>query len=142
MKKLFLIFCICVIFSLRAVADIVVIINSNNTAVWEPEAVRTEVKSIFLGAKEKFSNGNNAKPIDQSEGKGIRKEFYLKIANKDETAMNIYWSNLIFTGNGRPPKILPDDSSVKKFVNENISGIGYIDASSVDNTVKVLEVFK
>ncbi len=123
-------------------ADIVVIINSNNTTVWERETARAEIKSIFLGAKEKFSNGNSAKPIDQSEGKEIRKEFYLKIANKDATAMNIYWSNLIFTGNGRPPKILPDDSSIKKFVNENVGGIGYIDSTSVDNTVKVLEIFK
>jgi ABC-type phosphate transport system substrate-binding protein len=125
-----------------AFADVVVVVNANNTATWSNDQIQSEIKDIFLGKRERFSDGTPAKPIDQGDGKSIRKDFYMKIANKDETAMNVYWSNLIFTGNGRPPKIMSDDASVKKFVTENPSGIGYIDSGSVDKTVKVIYTFK
>jgi hypothetical protein len=134
----------CVVFNVRAQASIAVIVNNSNQNSWERESVKIEkqIKDIFLGKKDKFPDGSPAKSIDQAEGEAQRNEFYAKIANKDETEMNAYWSSLIFTGNGRPPKALPGDSDVKKFIRENISGIGYIDEHAVDNSIKVIYIVK
>src|SRR4051812_26406177 len=79
-----------------AKADIAVIVNPKNVSTWSGES-RDEVKDIFLAKRQRFPDGSSAKPIDQQHGI-VRQEFYQKIADKDESALNIYWSNLIFTG--------------------------------------------
>ena len=126
----------------EALADIAVVVNINSETTWDSENIENEIKSIFLGKKERFSNDMPAKPVDQKEGTPIRKSFYIKLVNKDETGMKVYWSNLIFTGNGRPPKVVGNDEGVKKYISENQNAIGYINSKSVDKSVKVIYTFK
>ena len=128
--------------SIPTYADIAVIVNKNNNSIWDKDGVADYIKNIFLNAKEKFPDGTPAKPLDQSQGREIRQNIYLKLAGKNETKMNVYWSNLIFTGNGRPPLMAGNDSDIKKVVSEDSHGIGYIDSSAVDNTVKVIYTLK
>lgn len=136
--KFIVLYGICVLFSEVARADIAIIVNPNNVSSWSDGDLQSYIKDIFLNKKEKFPDGTSAKPVDQAEGRSIRSDFYLKIASKDETAMNVYWSTLIFTGNGRPPRVVGDDGGVKRFVGENLNGIGYIKSDLVDNTIKVI----
>lgn len=140
--KSLIVFSICFLLVVEVRAEVAIIVNPNNTANWNDGEIKDYLKDIFLNKKEKFPDGANAKPVDQSEGRPIRNEFYLKLAEKDETDMNVYWSNLIFTGNGRPPKAVGDDTSVKRFVAENINGIGYINTTFIDKTVKVIYTLK
>lgn len=44
-------------------------------------------------------------------------------------------------GKGKPPKELSSDADIIKFVAENPGAIGYVDAASVDGSVKVLKKF-
>jgi hypothetical protein len=52
--------------------------------------------------------------------------------------MKAYWSRIIFTGRGQPPKALPNGAEVKKRLVENPTAIGYIDATMVDASLRVL----
>ena len=123
-----------------AKADIAVIVNVKNQTVWD-DSSPSQIKDIFLGKREKFPDGESAKPVDQRNG-STRKSFYLNVTGKDESALNVYWSNLIFTGNGQPPKVVGDDEDVKRMVKENPNAIGYIDSHYVDSTVKVIYTIK
>jgi ABC-type phosphate transport system substrate-binding protein len=121
-------------------ADIAVIVSPKNMATWDSNN-QNQVKDIFLGRLEKFPDGTAVKPVDQRLG-SVRREFYLKLAGKDDIALNVYWSNLIFTGRGQPPKVIGDDNDVKKMVKDNPECIGYIDSKLVDNSVKVIYLVK
>lgn len=49
-----------------------------------------------------------------------------------------YWSKMIFSGKAVPPKELANDAAVKAHVKANPDAVGYIDAASVDGSIKVL----
>jgi ABC-type phosphate transport system substrate-binding protein len=120
-----------------AAAEVAVIVNPSNSASMSNE----DVAKLYLGKTKKFTDGNNAVPIDRKEGSEIRVQFIETVVGKDESQMKSYWSRLIFTGKGVPPKVADSDQEVKELVSRNPDIIGYIDASSVDDSVKVVATF-
>ncbi len=119
-------------------AEISVIVNINN-----PNATldQTTVSKIFLGKTKRFPDGSQAIPIDQDDGTSVRKSFNSSALGKSSSQLKSYWSRLIFTGKGTPPKQSGDDSAVKQLVANNPNIIGYIDSSAVDSSVKVVHKF-
>jgi len=116
-------------------ADIAVIANIANA---EAALNAKQVKKIFLGKKSVFPGGGVVKPVDQMEGSATRDTFYQKVANKDADTMKGYWTQKIFSGKASPPHAVGDDAAVKAWVTSNKGGIGYVDKSAVDASVKVL----
>jgi ABC-type phosphate transport system substrate-binding protein len=112
-----------------ATAEIVVVVNPSNPAThMTPE----QASQFFLGKSTMFT------PVDQAESSAIRAEFYKKVADKDTTQVKAIWSKLVFTGKGTLPKELSSNADVKKAVAADPHGIGYIDKSAVDASVKVI----
>lgn len=120
-----------------ASADVVVIVSAKN-ANYGLEKI--DVEQIFLGKVSVFPDGSKAVPIDQNEGSASREAFNDKVLNKSASQLKAYWSRLIFTGKGTPPKESGNDAEVKALVAQNPNLVGYVDAKVVDSTVKV--VFK
>ena len=118
-----------------ACAEVVVIVSTKNpiTALSAEQA-----SDLFLGNASTFAGGSQAVPIDQVEGSPARDEFYAKAASKSPSQLKAYWSKVIFTGKGRPPKEVPDSAAVKKLVADNPNIIAYIDKSAVESSVKVV----
>ena len=52
--------------------------------------------------------------------------------------MKSYWAKRIFTGKGTPNDIQHSESDVKSWVAGGADHIGYVSASAVDDSVKVL----
>lgn len=124
------------IFSVSALAEVVVIVNPKN-----PVSTLTadQATSIFLAKTGEFpSGGGQAVPIDQSEGVALRDEFYQKSSNRDSAQIKAYWSKIVFTGKGQPPKAVANSGEVKKLVAANPNMIGYVDKASVDASVKAV----
>jgi hypothetical protein len=48
---------------------------------------------------------------------------------------------LVFTGKGTPPKVVANDAEVISLISANPNLIGYIDATAVTGTVKVIAKF-
>lgn len=114
--------------------EIVVIGNrSNNNPV-----DKAFVMKIYTGVAKYWPDGGPLFPIDQAADNPVRTEFYLTVLGKNSANMKALWAQNIFTGKALPPKIVDLDAEVKKAVAANKQAIGYIDASSVDGTVKVL----
>jgi ABC-type phosphate transport system substrate-binding protein len=120
-----------------AMAEVAVIVNPSNASTITSD----DIAKLYLGKTKKFSNGNNAVPLDRHEGTDIRKSFLEKMVGKDESQMKSYWSRLIFTGKGVPPKVTESDAETKELVSRNPDVIGYIDSSAVDDSVKVVITF-
>lgn len=99
-----------------------------------------QVSDIFLGKSLTYPHGERAIPLDQPEESPARKDFYSKVAGKTPALLKAYWSRLIFTGKGYPPKEAGNDDAVKKVVANNEQFIGYIERSAVDASVKVVLV--
>lgn len=121
--------------ALPASAGTVVVVSSGN-GITELDA--SVISRIYLGKSSSFPNGSSAVPIDQTEGSAPRNEFSEKVLGKSESQLKAYWSKLIFTGKGTPPKAVGDSSEVKKLIADNPNMIGYIDESAVDEAVNVV----
>jgi ABC-type phosphate transport system substrate-binding protein len=121
----------------RLPADEVAVVSAKSTVT---TLSKSQVANIFLGKTSRFPDGRQAVPIDQSEGSPARDEFYAWITGKSAAQMKAYWSKIIFTGRGQPPKAVPGSSEIKKIVVANPDAIGYIEPKLVDDTLRVVTV--
>ncbi len=118
-----------------ASADFVVVVSAKSPV---GNLSAEQVFDIFLGKTSNFPGGGPTLPVDQLEGSALRDEFYAKVASKSPAQLKAYWSKIVFTGKGQPPKEVADSSAVKKLIAENPNAIGYIDKSAVDSGVKAV----
>lgn len=120
-------------FSAIAHAGVAVIVHPSNTSSVSEE----DVQRLFLGKSKSFPSGGEATPINSKDA-GSRDQFNQAVLGKNESQVKAYWSQLVFTGKGTPPKELDSDDAVKAFVASTPNAIGYIDASKVDGSVKAV----
>lgn len=127
---------LCFSFSSALVAaDIVVVVHPTNSI----DAISKEDSAkIFLGKLKSFTNGESAIPLDQQEGVKERDSFYAKVAKKSNSQLKSYWSRLIFTGKGQPPRAVSNGDEVKEAIAANPNMISYMNGSEVDSSVKVV----
>lgn len=121
--------------AIAAQAEVAVIVNSS---VAVADITADVAADIFLSKVNSLPDGTKMVPLDQEDGQKAREEFYSKVVKKDAAQLNAYWSRLIFTGKGEPPKKVADNAEVVALVSTNPNIIGYVDAASVTPAVKVL----
>jgi ABC-type phosphate transport system substrate-binding protein len=119
----------------RAIADVVAVVSTKSAVT---TLTKAEVTDIFLGKVTRFPNGALAVPLDQAEGAVARDEFYAKVAGKSPAQIKAFWSKIIFTGRGQPPKEVANSIEMKKRIAENPAAIGYIEENLVDDSVRVV----
>ena len=117
-------------------AEDVVPVVSAKSAITSLNAA--QVADIFLGKTNRFPDGSPAVPIDLSEDAPERDRFYAQYTGKSPAQVKAYWSKIIFTGRGQPPRQASTGREMRKLVAENPNAIGYIDPSLVDSSVRVL----
>lgn len=118
-----------------AFAEIAVIIHTSNG---NASLTKSQVKAIYLKKKKTFPNSTPVIPCDQPEGSGIRNNFIKEALNKNQRQLTAYWTKRIFSGKGTPPEVIGGDEEIKAWVAKTPNALGYIDASAVDSSVKVL----
>ncbi len=118
-----------------ATAEVVVVVSAKSPV---SKLTPAQVARIFLAKASTFPGDGIAVPLDQAEGAPVRNEFYSKVTGKDPSQLKAYWSKLIFTGDGQPPRVVSGDEQVKRALANDPNAIGYIDVGAVDGSVKVL----
>jgi hypothetical protein len=114
-------------------AEMVVIVSARSpVAAMRPD----QVADIFLGQAGHFPDGAEAVALDQGIGSPLRDEFYAKVASKTPALLKAYWTKMIFTGRGKPPREAPNSAAVRKQVADNPALIGYIDRVALDASVR------
>ena len=112
-----------------AMAEVVVVVNPKAA---ESSLTKDQVAQFFLGKSTAMT------PVDQPDSAPVRAEFYKKVTDKDASQVKALWSKLVFTGKATMPKEVGDSAAVKKAVAADPKGIGYIDKSAADASVKVI----
>jgi ABC-type phosphate transport system substrate-binding protein len=118
-----------------AFAEVAIIVNTGNSS----QISDNDIKRMFLGKNKKFANGESVKAINLKSGNEIRSDFEKKVLGKSSSQVKAYWSKLIFSGKAKPLKEFASDSEVISWVSSTPNAIAYIDASKVDDSVKVIK---
>jgi ABC-type phosphate transport system substrate-binding protein len=118
----------------RAADDVVVIINKDIPHIVDKDYVA----GIYTGRIKGWPDGSPVFPLDQGESSPARAEFYATVVGRSQANIQALWAQNIFAGKGLPPKVATPGAEMKRLVATNRNAIGYIRASEVDDTVKVL----
>ena len=119
-----------------AFAEVAIIVHPSNAATLS----EGDIAKIYLGKSKKFPGGETALALDKPAGEANRVAFIKNVVGKSETQFKSYWSRLIFTGKGVPPKIISSDAEVVNLVSRNPDMIGFVAASSVSDAARSREV--
>lgn len=98
-----------------------------------------QVEQLFLGKFFTFPDGSQAQPLDLPKG-AERDHFYQHIAGRSSSQMKAYWSKIVFSGGGQPPREVKSQQEAISQVSKNPNLIAYVDKSQLNNTVKVLMI--
>lgn len=114
-------------------AEVAVIVHpSNQQAINE-----TYLKNLFTGKQKSFPDGSPAIVLNLPEGDSQQSLFNEKALGKSNAQLKAYWSKVIFTGKGTPPKEVTA-AEMLNLVATNPSTIGVIDVSQADKAVRIL----
>jgi hypothetical protein len=114
--------------------DVVIVVHKDNLHVID----FAYVAKIYSGTVRSWPDGTPVIALDQAEDTEVRAQFSAKVMNRSVAGMKAIWSQNVFSGKGLPPKVVGVDSDVKRIISTNRNAIGYLLASQVDATVKVL----
>jgi hypothetical protein len=98
---------------------------------------KSDFASLYLGRTSTFPGGSQATPIDLASGP-VRDQMLSQLLDKTDAQMAHIWSRLVFSGNAKSLSRVADDKAMLERVAKDPSAIGYVDASSVNSSVKVL----
>ena len=121
--------------TLSAHADeVVVIVNKDNPNVVD----LAYVARIYTGAATRWPDGSPVFALDQPEDSATRASFTAAVIGRSVATVRALWSQNIFAGKGLPPKVVSPDVEMKRIVAANRHAIGYMLASQLDGSVKVV----
>jgi hypothetical protein len=116
-------------------AELVVIVSAKSPVGSVSE---NDVADIYLGRTSQLPGGGDVVPIDLASDSASRNAFYREVVGKSSAQLRAYWSKLIFTGRGQPPREVADAAAMKKLVANGTNTIGYIEKSDLDASVKAV----
>lgn len=114
--------------------NVIVIVNKNNHNAVDKQLVA----KIYNGEVKGWESGEPIAALDLPEDNPVTASFCNDIIGKKISHMKMVWAQMMFSGQALPPKQVASDDEMKKEVSSNIDAIGYIKASSLDDTVKAV----
>lgn len=123
-----------------SVADdtIAIIVNQTNSI---DDLSLKELRTVFLGERSHWPNGRRITLVMMDPGLSERRAVLRDVCRMNETEFSRHFLQGLFTGEVFvSPKTLSTPIGVRKFVFNVPGAIGYLRASDVDNTVKVIKV--
>jgi len=116
-------------------ADVVAVVSSKSPIT---ALTKNQIVDIFLGKRSLFPDGTSAIPIDQVEGSATRDAFYVRFAGMSPAQVQAFWSRIIFTGRGQPPRSVATGVETKNLLASNPNAIGYVEERLVDSSLRVV----
>lgn len=123
--------------NVNASGSLVVVVSKDSTIESLNEH---EVANIFLARTRYYPNGEKSMPVELKQSQ-FRDEFYQIIAGKSTKQLMAYWTTLVFTGKGRPPKTYKELAPLLEKVTSQTNYITYLDSELVTDKMKVVYRF-
>jgi len=115
-----------------------IIVNQSNTI---DDLSLKDLRTVFLGERSHWPNGRRITLVMMDPGRSERKAVLRDVCHMNETEFSRHFLQGLFTGEVFvSPKTLSTSVGVRKFVFNVPGAIGYLRASDVDGTVKVIKV--
>lgn len=124
--------------STAAAGDIAIVVNRENAI---SDLSFTELVKIFRQDRQ-YWDGQKIYLIMREAGSPERDVILRRVYRMQEgEALKKYWIGKLYRGEiSTFPKTLSSNEAVKRFVSQASSAIGFVDASTVDEHVKVLRI--
>ena len=121
-----------------AESNLAIIVNTTNPV----EGMSLpELRKVFLGERSHWPNGRRITLVMMEPGQPERKALIREVCQMNENDFSRHFLQGVFTGEVFvSPKTLASQVGVRKFVFNVPGAIGYIRASDVDSTIKVIRV--
>jgi hypothetical protein len=118
--------------------SVAVIVNQANPI---DDLSLNELRTVFLGERSHWPNGRRITLVMMDPGLLERKAVLRDVCHMSETEFSRHFLQGLFTGEVFvSPKTLSTPVGVRKFVFNVPGAIGYVKASDVDGTVKVIKI--
>lgn len=130
-SKLFFLF----FFSIHIYANSLVVIVSKDSNI--QDITKKELSKIFLAKTKRLPSGDKSLVVE-STNKEFQAKFYKTICNKNDKQLRKYWTKMIFTGRGQPPKKIKSIPELISFVKNNKNAISYIPFKDINSDIRVI----
>lgn len=101
-----------------------------------------QLSDLYLGRSRSLPDSTSVQVIELTRNSTLRERFFRRINGMTLRQVNAYWARLQFSGQVLPPPALEDETSVLAAIRDNPNAIGYVDAASVDESVRVILTLK
>ncbi len=115
-------------------ADILIIAHPG---VQSDSLDRATVSDMYRQRKTKWDSGETIRVVMLKTG-ATHDAFVEDFVRTTPAKLKKIWKKVIFTGAGTPPKILKTEEDLIEFVAETAGAIGYIDAATPHDGVKLI----
>ena len=112
-----------------AAPSYVVVVNAANPLT---SLSKGDLAKIFLKKIDRFSNGQQATPVNLGDASPVRERFTKEILGKSVGALESYWQQQIFSGKNVPPVTKASDAEVIEFVRATPGAVGYVSPRAGD----------
>lgn len=119
--------------SVRGEGRLAVIVHPERRATLSVEAVA----QIYLRRKRFWDNGAAIVPLNLPALAPLRARFSARVLNQTQARLADYWNRQYFQGI-LPPATLASTEAVRRYVAVDPNAIGYVPASEVDESVRVV----
>ena len=133
----FILVSLLMLLSTSALGDVVVVVNKDSLITSLNDL---QVANIFLARTNRFPNGEKSKPIELKKG-DARSHFYQNISGKTPKQLTAYWTTLVFSGKGRPPKGFTDYNELLKTFDLESGAITYLELGQVTENMRIVYAF-
>ena len=116
-----------------------VVVNKENKVA---SLTTDDLTRIFLGKKTLWDSGTRIVPVMPEEESPTGELFLSGTLKKSVSQFRAYWKRLLFSGGGAVPKVFRNHDQLLDFVARQPGAIGVVEASAVDDRVRVLEISK
>jgi ABC-type phosphate transport system substrate-binding protein len=115
--------------------DIVVVANKGFSA---KSLSREDLRPVFQTTKAQWPDGSSAVPLNLADDSLVRHGFDAAVLGLDPDRVARFWVDRKIRGGERPPRKVSNASAVLRAVAGDKGAVGYVSASEVNDTVKVV----
>ena len=114
--------------------DSIVVVVSANSPV--QQLSRADISALYLGTLGSNETAHRLRPLDLEDG-SARDSFYSYLVNRSRNQLRAYWSRMVFTGKGKPPRAYPPDA-IRQALQADPSVIAYLPRSELNDDMRAL----
>ena len=120
-------------------ADIAVIVHRENSV---HTLTARQVSDFYLGRARNSESGELLNIYEQPVDSVLREKFFYGLNGMNLKQLNAYWARLRFSGEVLPPVSVPDSQSMLNTVRRDRNALGYVDATTLDSSVRIVLLVK